>query len=153
LSYLLFHLALVLSPFSFCHFSFSFFFCPNEKGDNTMAKTKRRSYNGQMKKEIIQWPNEKRSNENADKLMSLWKRLFSFGHCIISFFIWPLYYLLFVLAIVLSPFSFDHCIISFFFWPLYYLLFHLAIVLSPFKEIIQWPNEKGDNTMAKWKRR
>jgi hypothetical protein len=105
-----------------------------------------------MKKEIIQWPTEKGDNTMA-----------------ISFFIWPLYYLLFLLAIVLSPFCFGHCIISFFFWPLYYLLFLLAIVLSPFsfghciisffiwplhdllykKEIIQWPNEKGDNTMAK----
>jgi hypothetical protein len=73
-------------------------------------------------------------------------------HCIISFFFWPLYYLLFHLAIVLSPFSFGHCIISFLFWPLYYLLFLLAIVLSPFS-FIQWPNEKGDNTMAKRKRR
>jgi hypothetical protein len=53
---------------------------------------------------------------------------FSFGHCIISFFIWPLYDLLFHLAIVWSPFCFGHCIISFFFWPLYYLLFLLAIV-------------------------
>jgi hypothetical protein len=40
---------------------------PKEKGDNTMAKRKRRSYNGQKKKEIIQWPKEKGDNTMAKR--------------------------------------------------------------------------------------
>jgi hypothetical protein len=51
--------------------------------------------------------------------------LLSFGHCIVCYFLWSLYYFSFLLVILLFVLSFGHCFVcSFFFWLLYCCLEH-----------------------------
>jgi hypothetical protein len=126
-----------------------------------MTKRKDKQYNGQNKGQTIQWPKERTDNTMAKRKDRQYVCPFS----------WPLHYLSFCLAIVLSLLPFGHCIVCPFFWPLYCLSFLLAIVLSVKErtantmtkrkdkhyngqkkgQTIQWPKERTDNTMAKRK--
>jgi quinol-cytochrome oxidoreductase complex cytochrome b subunit len=132
LYFLSFLMANVLSVLSFGHcivYPFFWPLRPKERTNNTMIKRKDRQYNGQEKAQTIQWPKKRQTiqwpRERTDNTMT--KRKDKQYVCPFS---WPLYFLSFLMANVLSVLSFGHCIVYPFFWPLYCLSFLLAIVLS-----------------------
>jgi membrane protein implicated in regulation of membrane protease activity len=112
-----------------------------------MVKRKDRQYNGQKKRQTIQWPKER-----TDNVLSV----LSFSHCIVYPFFWPLYCLSFLLASVLSVLSFGHCIVTMQ-WPKQRTNNTMAKTKDKQYndqkkgQTLQWPKERTDNTMTKRK--
>jgi uncharacterized membrane protein len=104
---LLFLLASVLSalPFGQC------IVCG--RADNTLTKRKSLQYTDQKEEQTLHWPKGRADNT-----------------CIVCYYFWSVYCMLFLLVSVLSALPFGQCIVCSSFWPVYCLLFLLVSVLS-----------------------
>jgi hypothetical protein len=128
-----------MSVFSFDHCSVCLFIF-------IMIKWKDRHYNDQMKRQTLQW-----SNEKTDITMIKWKdryyndqvvSVFSFDHCNVCLH----------LIIVMSVFSFDHCSVCLFITDITMIKWKDRYYNDQMKrQTLQWSNKKTDTTMIKWR--